>query len=210
VYHQKLDTNNIVLRNITQFYSTAIDLDDILHFVGYNDGSGIYYTYYDGSSWSIPDTIDQVEVFVCQPSIICDLNNVLHVAFSSNNGIYYLNNSGGEWSVPELATEGSIFPNIVADENGGAHIAYTYDTGGLFYTNNVNGNWISELIAITGSNDAAHVESKIALDPKSNTVNIVYVAENNNVMLAQTSDYKRKRYRYHIYVNFSGGNRSQR
>lgn len=191
VYYQQLDVdNNVVIPNITQFYSTAIDRNDLLHFVGYNDGTGIYYTYHDGSSWSTPDTIDQVEVFVCQPSIICDLNNVLHVAFSSNNGIYYLNNSGGEWSVPELATDGGFFPNIVADENSRAHIAYTYDTGGLFYTNNVNGNWIaSELIAITGSNDAAHVESKIALDPKSNTVNIVYVTDNNNVMLAQTSDY---------------------
>ncbi len=190
VYYQQLDTNNIVLPNITQFYSTAIDLNNALHFVGYNDGSGIYYTYYDGSSWSQPDTIDQVEVFVCQPSIVCDLNNVLHVAFSSNNGIYYLNNSGGDWSIPELATDGGIFPNIVADENGRAHIAYTYDTGGLFYTNNVDGNWIaSELIALTGSNDAAHVESKIALDPKSNTVNIVYISNGTDVILAQTDDY---------------------
>lgn len=198
VYYQQLDTNNIVLPNITQHYSTAIDLDDMLHFVGYNDGSGIYYTNYNGSSWSQPDTIDQVEVSVYQPSIFCDANNILHVAFSSNNGIYYLNNSGGDWSIPELATDGGIFPNVVADENSKAHIAYytQVEYGGLYYTNNIGGTWLPpEFIAIINTDyspateDAAHVESKIALDPKSNTVNIVYISNGTDVILAQTDDY---------------------
>ena len=189
VYYQQLDVNNnVVIPNITQFFSTAIDNDDVLHFVGYN-GDGIYYCYKDGSSWSVPDTIDQIETSAYQPAITCDSDNVLHVVFATVTDLYYLNNSSGDWGVPEAIGDGGNFPNIVVDENGKVHIVFSID-GGLFYTNNVGGTWISpELVAITGTNDAAHVESKIALDPKSNTVNIVYATNTNYVTLAQTSDF---------------------
>ncbi len=205
VYYQKLDVNNnVVLYNITQFYSTTIDQYDNLHFVGHNN-DGLFYTKYNGSSWSTPDTIDQVEVSVYQPSITCDNSNHLHIVFGSADGLYYINNSTGIWSEPELITTGGIFPNIVADENGKAHVAwYTQvDNGGLFYTNNINGSWLSPAYVTTinedgssATEDAAHVESKIALDPKSNTVNIVYIDnDGSTVKVAQTSDFNlRKTY----------------
>ncbi|MBN2601713.1 MAG: hypothetical protein JXR87_06960, partial [Candidatus Marinimicrobia bacterium] len=189
VYYQQLDVNNIVIPNITQFFSSAIDNNDTLHFVGYN-GDGIFYCYRDGTTWSNPDTIDQIEASAYQPTIACDSDNVLHVAFASSNGIYYLNNSGGDWSVPELATDGSNFPDIIVDENGKAHIVFSID-GALFYINNINGTWSSaELVANTNSDGLAHVESKIALDSKSNTVNIVYIdSDGSTVKVAQTGDF---------------------
>ena len=198
VFYQNHDLADVVIEGGTsQFFATAIDPDDVLHFAG-SHSSNIWYTYNDGNGWNTPDSIDQLDVSTYHPSIACDTDGHLHVVFASANGIYYTNNISGTWSVPEQATSSGIFPNVAVDKNGKAHIAYytQVEYGGLFYVNNIGGSWSTgELITTintdgsSATEDAAHVESKIALDLKSNTVNIVYVSGGNNVVVASTSDY---------------------
>jgi hypothetical protein len=199
VFYQVHDLNNVVIEGGTsQFFATAIDPDDVLHFVG-SHSNGIWYTYNEGSGWRDPDSIDQIDIPAYHPSIACDRNGHLHVIFASADGIYYINNISGDWSTPELTGSVGIFPNIAVDENAKAHVVFysSVENGGLFYINNVNGTWSTASEHITTINtdaspateDVAHVKSKIALGLKDNTVNIVYIKNNNQVMLAQTKDY---------------------
>ena len=198
VFYQNHDLADAVIDGGTsQFFATAIDPDDVLHFAGSHSGN-IWYTYYNGIVWSAPDSIDQLEISTYHPSIACDGDGNLHVVFASSNGIYYTNNTSGTWSVPEQATGSGIFPNVAIDANGKAHIVYytQVENGGLFYLNNLSGIWSAgELITIINTDgsaateDVAHVESKIALDLKNSRVNIVYIEEGNTVKVAHTGAY---------------------
>ncbi|MBU0712157.1 T9SS type A sorting domain-containing protein [bacterium] len=202
VFYQNLDLNDVVIEGGTsQFFASAIDQNDILHFVG-SHADGTWYTFDSSGTWSNPVTIDQVNISAYHPSITCDGNNVLHVVFASIEGIYYLNNSAGSWSIPELTTTAGIFPNVVADENSKAHIAYytAVESGGLFYTNNIKGAWLTPEYITTintdyssATEDAAHVESKIALSPTDNTVNIVFISNNTDIKVARTGDFNLRR-----------------
>ncbi|MBL7067079.1 MAG: T9SS type A sorting domain-containing protein [Candidatus Marinimicrobia bacterium] len=199
VYYQELNTGNAVIPDGTgHFFGTAIDQNDFLHFVG-GHANGVYYTKNSNGSWTVPVEIDQVETAAYHPSITVDNNNNLHVVFASGDGLYYLNNESGDWGTPELISTSCIFPNIVVDENGKAHIAwYTHvESGALYYTNNIDGSWLTPAYIVTintdissATEDVAHVESKIAIDPKSNTVNIVYISGGQTVKIAQTSDFR--------------------
>jgi len=199
VYYQSLNSENIVMSNITQFFYTAIDQYDVLHFLGHNE-SGIYYTNNGNGSWSDPVIIDQLDVNCYHPSITCDKEGNLHAVFAAVDGLYYMNNVTGDWSAPvQITSDPAIFPDIVVDENGKAHVAWynQVDDGTLYYSNNVNGSWLSPSYVTTinedvssATEDAAHVESKIALDTYSNSVYIVYIDDGNeNVMVAKTTDF---------------------
>jgi len=197
VFYQNHDLNDVVNDSgATAMFGTTVDHNNTLHFIGSN-GYGIFYTYDSTGTWSNPVIIDSTGGTT---SITCDINNVLHIAYSISayDSIFYLNNSTGQWGTPEFVTTGGVFPNVVADENGKAHIAYhtVGDYGGIYYTNNVNGSWLDPEFITTintdlssATEDVAHVESKIALDPNSNTVNIVYISGGNTVKVAQTSDF---------------------
>ncbi len=198
VFYQNHDLADVVIEGGTsQFFATAIDKNDVLHFLGSHENN-IWYTYNDGTGWSTPDSIDQLEISTYHPSLFCDGDGNLHAVFASTNGIYYTNNVSGGWSVPEQVVTSGIFPNVAVDENGKAHIVYytQVEYGGLFYVNNLSGSWSSgEFIASINTDaspateDVAHVESKIALDLKNSTVNIVYIADGNTVKVAHTDDY---------------------
>lgn len=199
VFYQQLDLNNVVIPGGTsQFFATAIDQNDVLHFVG-SHSNNIWYTYYSNGSWSDTLAIDQISTAAYHPAITVDNQNNLHVVFASNAGFYYSNNVSGDWGTPGLFSTSCIFPDVVTDDNGKAHVAwYTQvEYGGLYYTNNVNGDWLTAEYITTinedyssATEDAAHVEGKIALDPHSNKVSIVYVGDDGkSIYLAQTSDF---------------------
>ena len=124
--------------------AAAVQTNAVGDFLG-SHADGIWYTNNSSGSWSEAVTIDQIDASAYHPSITCDNNNSLHVVFVSNDSLYYLNNLSGDWGTPELVTTGGIFPNIVTDENGKAHIAwYTQvEYGALYYSNNIDGSWLT-------------------------------------------------------------------
>jgi hypothetical protein len=199
VYYQNWDPADAVMSaGTSQFYCTAIDQDDVLHFVS-SHADNIWYTNNGTGSWSTEVAIDQVAVSAYHPSIACGNDGTLHVVFASADGIYYLNNGSGSWGIPEATGGSGIFPNIAVDENGKAHIAYynQVENGYIYYQNNIGGSWSSaeyiSTINTDGSSateDAAHVRSKIALDLKSSTVNIVYITDGDSVTITSTDDYE--------------------
>jgi len=194
IYYQNLALSDTVLSNASQYYSTTIDQNDDLHFAGPR-GNNIHYKKFSSSSWSTSVAIDQVAIDAYQPSITCDINGKIHVVFNTSSGIYYLNDTLGSWSTPVLTTGiGGIFPDVVVDENGKAHVAYntTGANGKVYYINNMSGSWSTPTEISTIGNhttvDVTHVDSKIALDLKNSTVNIVYVQNGNQVTVSSTDD----------------------
>ena len=197
IFYQNFTLADTVLDNAVQYYSTTIDQNDDLHFVGYR-GDNVYYKKYSSGSWSTAVAIDQLSIAAYQPSISCDVNGNMHVAFNTSNGIYYLNDTTGSWSTPVLTTgTGGIFPDVVVDENLKAHIAYNTPGayGKVYYINNMSGSWSTPIDIATIETDGnpvtvdvTHADSKIALDLKTSTVNIVYVQNTNQVTVSSTDD----------------------
>ncbi len=206
-YNSIASLSDTVIYNTRQHYSTTIDQGDTLHAVAYRN-QDIWYTYYSSGSWSSQVAIDDPSTDGETPSISCDQNGKLHVVYRTPSGIYYTNNTSGSWSTPQVifAGIGLYFPDVVIDENGKAHVAYmtnnedvygpTYDDY-LYYQNNISGSWSAQKLVATintddipATRDAAEVDSKIALDLKNSTVNIVYVQNGNQVTLATTDDYE--------------------
>jgi len=185
VYYQTLDPGNRIGNRLTsQYYATAIDPDDTLHFLGSHDGN-IWHSKYNGSSWSAMDSISEGG----HPAIISDDNGNLHIAFYRPGGLYYMNNTAGSWSSASLINPGGIFPDVVIDENGKAHVAYSSGSV-LYYRNNMSGSWsTAEHIVNFDGGSITHVERKIALDLKNSTVNIIY-ATADSVKVASTDDYE--------------------
>jgi len=197
IFYQNFTLADTVLDNAVQYYSTAIDQNDDLHFVGYR-GDNVYYKKYSSGSWSTAVAIDQLSIAAYQPSISCDVNGNMHVAFNTSSGIYYLNDTTGSWSSPVLTTGiGGIYPDVVVDENLKAHIAYNTPGayGKVYYINNMSGSWSTPIDIATIETDGnpvtvdvTHADSKIALDLKTSTVNIVYVQNTNQVTVSSTDD----------------------
>ncbi len=204
-YQEYKSASEIIPSGAMQFYSTAIDHNDVLHFVGYKTNK-ILYTYYNNSTkkWSTYNPIASPAAGAYQPSITCDKNGVLHVVYGVGTGgdIYYMNNKSG-WSTPVKTNGSGIYAQIAGDENGWAHVAFhtSPDPGGLYYMNNMNsGTWSTPKLISTintdaspASDDVAHSGSKIALDLKNSTVNIVYIktastsSQKDSVMIASTN-----------------------
>ncbi len=205
-YNSIAALSDTVIFNTRQHYSTTIDQNDDLHAVAYRN-QDIWYTKYSSSSWSSQVAIDDPSTDGETPSITCDQNGKLHVAYRTPIGIYYTNNTSGSWSTPETVYSGVglYFPDVVIDENGIVHIAYITNNEEanpanndyLYYQNNISGSWSTQKLVATintdvipGTRDAAEVDSKIALDLKNSTVNIVYVQNGNQVTVASTDDYE--------------------
>lgn len=198
IFYNNLALADTVFKdNIVQYYSTTIDQNDDLHAVGYR-GDHLFYKKYSSSTWSAPVIIDGVGISAYQPSITCDKSGKQHVVFATSSGIYYLNNTSGSWSSSTLisGTIGGIYPDVVVDENGKAFVAYYTpgSSGYLYFTTNHGGSWITpKTIADIGDYstvDVTHADSKIALDLKNSTVNMVYVQNGNQVTVASTDDYE--------------------
>ncbi len=200
-YQDDVQANEVISGGVSAYYGTAIDQNDILHFVGNPDGqAGLWYANHNGS-WSTAVAINDTVSNAGHSSIACDFSGNLHVAFINwvNYKIYYTNNIGGSWLTPIETNGAGIWPDIVIDENGKAHILYwtSGNPGYLYYMNNMSGTWMtpSNVATINESSsiyrvDVSHVEKNIALDHKNSTVNIVYIENGDSVIVAQSSDYK--------------------
>ena len=187
VYYQSLDPGNRIANTLTtQYYATTITTDDTLYFLGSHDGN-IWLSKFNGTSWSVMDSLAEGG----HPSITCDQNGKLHIAFYTETGSYYMNNVSGSWSTPSHIGATGFFPDVVIDENGKAHIVYKNGTS-LYYVNNISGSWSSpeNVGSVPYDRSSTYVEGKIALDLKRSTVNIVYASSADSVMVASTDDYE--------------------
>ena len=186
IYYQTLDPGNRIANTVsTQFYATTIAPNDTLYFVGSHDY--LWLSKYNGTSWSAPDSLaDGGHV-----SLFSDQNGYLHLAYYTDSGSYYMNNTSGSWSTPSYIGITGYFPDVVIDENGKTHIVCKSGTS-LYYVNNMSGSWSTpeNVGSVPYDRSSAYVESKIALDLKRSTVNIVYVNPDNSVIVASTDDYE--------------------
>jgi len=124
-----------------------------------NTGNSIFYTRWDGQSWSAPLDILFVphEVRAEWPVATIDAENKLHVLWESYTTVYYSSapswdaDSAQNWSQPLLLTASSNSTpwgaGIAADVQGTLHVVYAAigDEEGLNYTRSTDGGETWEL-----------------------------------------------------------------
>lgn len=113
-----------------------------------NTGNTIFYTRWDGVSWTPPIDILFVpgEFLAEWPVVTLDPENRLHVVWTSMSNLYYSNalaweaDSAHAWSEPEALTNNSASvswgASIIADDAGTLHVVYATrdDEAGIYYT----------------------------------------------------------------------------
>lgn len=105
---------------------------------------GIYYSYWNGDSWSTPVKVSQNTSFAGFPSIAVTSDNKIHLVWEddspSPSGSYgrilysTSTNYGQTWSTPISATESldslngawAWYPQIVSDTNNNIHLSFSY------------------------------------------------------------------------------------
>lgn len=134
------------------FPDIAIDSEGNIHVVwinygaaGHPDSIDIYYSKYDGLSWSIPVNISNLVGSSCYPLISIDSRNSPHVVWEErwtdtigHYSPYYTFFDSTYWSEPYMLTdscENGIEPIIGVDSKDRVHILWTKGEfgGGIFY-----------------------------------------------------------------------------
>ena len=126
------------------------------------------------------------------PSIITQ-DGIPHLVYTHGYVMYYTHRTGGAWSTPENigGIDDPAHTGIAIDDNGAVHAVWVERAGDIYYTNNIGGSWLSpSVVGVTGSRDwqETHMDDKLALDIKSNTVYIAYSTD-DQTLLVHTSEY---------------------
>jgi hypothetical protein len=149
-----------VTRNELRDYYTALAIDSLnrLHMTYSNrDQSGeyeIYYTMFDGSTWSSPVNISRKVGNDIANAIAVDSSNHAHVVFWGYNGseinLFYTNNVAGSWA-PVVKISGNVVncdePNILIAPNGTVYCCFVASDGSstddfeVFISTNAAGSW---------------------------------------------------------------------
>ena len=112
--------------------SLAIDSDDRLHVTYYDDETAsLEYMTYDGSSWSIPYTLNS-QCRGLDSSLAIDSNNHLHVTYHCDigrNTLEYISYNDSSWSTRASIDNSAhrntgYHPSLAIDSNDNLHIAY--------------------------------------------------------------------------------------
>ena len=143
----------------------AINASNHPHIV-YGGGSGLYYTYYDGSSWQeerVDTSSGEVDSFA---SIALDSKGKAHISYYdvTNYDLKYATNASGAWVITTVDSSGSVggYTSIALDSKGKAHISYFDITNGdLKYATNASGTWVTTTVDSSGS---VGMYTSIALD----------------------------------------------
>ncbi|KAA3618376.1 MAG: T9SS C-terminal target domain-containing protein [Calditrichaeota bacterium] len=212
IYYQNMNSpvlpwDSLAAGTRVAFYSTAIDKDNNVHLaVGYwaagDTAESVNYVNNVSGNWSAPVKIENFGVNANWPSLAIDSHGFLHLAFLSageNAEIYYTNNVQGDWIVPvNISNDGAedVIPSMVLDDFGHAHVVWEKRSGtaSLYYNYFDGSNWGVPSMAVPFINDVGkditHINHKIALDIKSNTVYVpyssaggVYLAHHSNLHL---------------------------
>ncbi len=179
-------------------WTTAME-EDVLHaavrlvsattsesYIGYTRKERGSYT---DAPW---DPVEVVVVNAGWPSLTVK-DGVAHLVYVQNNAMHYTERTGTGWSTPVSmgGTSDPAHSGIGIDDNGGVHAVWVESDNGVYYTNNIGGSWAAPSLAGTADGrdwDETHMDDKLALDTKDNTVYIAYTA-NNQVVLSHTSDF---------------------
>ena len=114
--------------------SVAIDLNNNIHVVWYDDGNQagiIYYSKFSNGEWSYPELIVDSNYGVLNPDIVVDSNSNIYVVYQTkkidftNISFIYKNELG--WSEEILVSvenKDSIFPRIVLDSQNNVHVIW--------------------------------------------------------------------------------------
>jgi len=116
--------------NAADYPSLVVDSQDHLHLVwDLQDSPGvynIYYSCYNGTTWTDPIRLCNTPYDDAFPAIAIDPEDVLHVVWrqrASGGPVYYCYKDSSGWSTPEVAAApggaGSARPTVVADSKGG-------------------------------------------------------------------------------------------
>jgi len=127
--------------------SVAIDLNNDIHVVWYDDGNQagmIYYSKYSNGEWSFPELIVNSDYGVLSPDIIVDSNNNIYVVYQTkkidftNISFIYKNELG--WSEEILVSfdnGDSRYPKIILDSQENVHVVwedYKLEVPEIFYS----------------------------------------------------------------------------
>ncbi len=178
-------------------WTTAVE-DDVLHVAvrlippGSTD-TVVFYTKkergsYADAPWS---AVEQVALGGWPSLIVRD--GVPHVVYTAGHVMYYTRRTEGGWSAPENLGGGNnpAHTGIAVDDNGAVHAVWVEASNGIYYTNNIGGSWSTPSLAGTADGrdwHETHMDDKLALDTKSNTVYIAYSA-NDQVLLSHTAEF---------------------
>ena len=141
--------------NDSYYPSLVIDSRDHLHLVWdyYADPTSwdIYYSCYNGTTWTDPYQLCNFPYDDAFPAIAIDPGDVLHVVWRQRAGggpVYYCYKDSSGWSTPEVAAApggtGSAYPTVVADSKGRPHVVFTNwatGFGDIYYTYRDTSGW---------------------------------------------------------------------
>ena len=129
--------------------SIAIDSNDNIHVSYFDNYVGhLLYLKYDGSSWSVPLSLDSTGGLYS--SLAIDSNDNPHIVYYDNVGqnLEYVTYDGSSWSSP-IAIESSgdvgIHPSLAIDSSDNLHVAYRDASFGHleYVTASIGGSWSS-------------------------------------------------------------------
>jgi len=144
----------------------AIDSEGNIHVVwlhyDYSANLDIFYSKYDGTSWSAPINLSNSEAWSCGPKIAIDSDNRPHVVYEERKGgshLYYTFFDGTNWSTPyQLVTQEGSYPAIAIDTHSGI-ICVTWNLGGIWYSFYNGTSW-----SLPGQISPSGVSSYLAID----------------------------------------------
>jgi len=138
---------------------------------GSYQNSGIFYSRWNGDTWSAPLKISENTGFAQLPSTAVDSADTVHVVWNDTSYagdglqsvVYKTRNSSGTWSTIEVlarpsGTLNSWSARVAADNTNIPHIVFNANTGGnkdsIYWTRKVSGVWTTpELISKDASNN---------------------------------------------------------
>lgn len=140
----------------------------ILWDVGESRPQLIYYTHWNGLSWSEPVDI-QASSTTSAPSATVDLNGTIHLLWSDAHQLYYSRVSAGQaasarnWTKPAIIAEANQYARILADPTGRLHIVYPgpEESGPYYQTSKDGGNTWSSPVNISPTRAVALVSSLV-------------------------------------------------
>lgn len=144
---QKIVSND----RYNQMYDFDFDIDNQNHlhlaFTQYLSGTGyaVYYMFFDGMNWSIPQKITNGS----GPSLAIGSDGRIHLVYSYSPDIYYIVFDGSSWSTPlNVSNDGKLFDDYIngakairVGNDNNVHIAWSKYNHGIMYTKFDGTNW---------------------------------------------------------------------
>ena len=166
--------------------SIAIDTNNHIHLVLYDDTPGNYEIFYKkstdgGTTWTKAKRLTWNSGSSEYPAIAVDTNNHIYVVWQDDttggHNTYYKKstNGGVNWTGKRITWSGAIYPDIAIDSNDHIHVVYmTYP--GIHYKKSTNGgaNWTGKRITwMTDGSYCSLFDPAIAVD-SNNHLHVVF------------------------------------